>query len=99
MDHRSAWNQYLRDLCFSNHSADEEDELVLATLSAWHADEEASQRGPWGGSVPGHRRVNRNRLEGHNRLYNDYFADPAVYPDYIFRRRQIWKKLSCVSIM
>ncbi|XP_062209009.1 uncharacterized protein LOC133910732 [Phragmites australis] len=36
--------------------------------------------------MPGHWRIHRNRLEGHNRLYNDYFADPAVYPDYIFRR-------------
>ncbi|XP_062179251.1 uncharacterized protein LOC133883875 [Phragmites australis] len=26
-------------------------------------------------------------MEGHNRLYNDYFADSSVYPDYIFRRR------------
>ncbi|XP_062190022.1 uncharacterized protein LOC133893066 [Phragmites australis] len=84
MDHCSAWKQYLRDLCFSNDYFDEEDDLVLATLSAWHADGEASHRGPWGGSVPGHRRIHRNRLEGHNRLYNDYFADPTVYPDYIF---------------
>ncbi|XP_062193495.1 uncharacterized protein LOC133896872 [Phragmites australis] len=47
----------------------------------------ATQRGAWGGSVPGRRRIQRNRLEGHQRLFNDYFADPPVYPDYIFRRR------------
>ena len=77
----------MRELCFSTDSSDEEDELVLATLTAWHADIEASHRGPWGGSVPGHRRIHRNRMEGHNRLYNDYFADASVYPDYIFHRR------------
>ncbi|XP_062230256.1 uncharacterized protein LOC133927958 [Phragmites australis] len=87
MDPRSAWKQYMRDLCFSNDFSDEEDDLVLATLSAWHADGEASRQGLWGGSVPRHRRIHRNRLEGHNRLYNDYFADPSMYPDYIFRCR------------
>ncbi|XP_062213754.1 uncharacterized protein LOC133914736 [Phragmites australis] len=87
MEPRAAWKQYTRELCFSNDSSDEEDDLVLATLTAWHADVEASRRGPWGGSVPGHRRIHRNRMEGHNRLYNDYFVDSSVYPDYIFRRR------------
>jgi hypothetical protein len=87
MEPRAAWKQYMRELCFSTEESDEEDELVLATLAAWHADVEASRRGPWGGSVPGHRRIRRNRQEGHNRLYNDYFAESAVYPDYIFRRR------------
>ena len=31
------------------------------------------------GSVPGHRMVNRDRVEGHERLYHDYFATPYVY--------------------
>ncbi|XP_062183173.1 uncharacterized protein LOC133887244 [Phragmites australis] len=77
----------MRELCFSNDSSDEEEDLVLATLTAWHADVKASRREPWGGSVPGHRRIHRDRMEGHNRLYNDYFADSSVYPDYIFCRR------------
>ena len=38
------------------------------------------------GSVPGHRMVNRDRVEGHERLYRDYFATPYVYESF-FRRR------------
>ena len=37
-------------------------------------------------SVPGHRTVNRGRVEGHERLYRDYFATPCVYESF-FRRR------------
>lgn len=34
-----------------------------------------------------HHTINCNKLDGHNRLYNDYFAENPAYPDYIFRRR------------
>ncbi|XP_062193599.1 uncharacterized protein LOC133897015 [Phragmites australis] len=91
MDRREAWKETVRELCFGNDSSDEEDNLFLATVSALH-ESEASQRGPWGGSVPGRRRIERNRLEGHHRLFNDYFADHPVYPDYIFRRRVRMKR-------
>ena len=29
----------------------------------------------------------RNPLQGHNRLFHDYFAETAVYPPNVFRRR------------
>ena len=38
------------------------------------------------GSVPGHIMVNRDRVEGHEKLYRDYFATPCVYESF-FRRR------------
>ena len=38
------------------------------------------------GSVPGHKMVNRDRVEGHERLYRDYFATPCMYESF-FRRR------------
>ena len=38
------------------------------------------------GSVSGHRMVNCDRVEGHERLYRDYFATPGVYESF-FRRR------------
>ena len=38
------------------------------------------------GSVPGYRMVNRDRVEGHERLYRDYFSTPCVYESF-FRRR------------
>ncbi|XP_021756926.1 uncharacterized protein LOC110722012 [Chenopodium quinoa] len=31
--------------------------------------------------------VERDREDGHNRLWNDYFADPPVFPPNLFRRR------------
>ena len=38
------------------------------------------------GSVPGHRIIRRGRVEGHERLYHNYFAPNCVY-DAFFRRR------------
>ena len=38
------------------------------------------------GSVSCHRMVNRDRVEGCERLYRDYFATPCVYESF-FRRR------------
>ena len=38
------------------------------------------------GFVQSHRIVNRDRVEGHERLYRDYFAIPCVY-EKKFRRR------------
>ncbi|XP_035540221.1 uncharacterized protein LOC108985445 [Juglans regia] len=31
--------------------------------------------------------IRRNPLEGHERLWNDYFAEPSIYPPNVFRRR------------
>ena len=38
------------------------------------------------GSVPGHKMVNCDRVEGHERLSRDYFTTPCVYESF-FRRR------------
>ncbi|XP_020257992.1 putative nuclease HARBI1 [Asparagus officinalis] len=39
------------------------------------------------GSVRGHVVIQRDRVQGHNRLYRDYFAEEPVYGPRIFRRR------------
>ncbi|XP_062181978.1 uncharacterized protein LOC133886243 [Phragmites australis] len=92
MDPRVAWKEYLRELCFSyNDSYDEEDDMFIETMRSWQAESEESKRRPWGGSVPSRKRIHLYRLEGHIRLYNDYFTDPPVYPDYISRRRYCYK--------
>src|SRR6184192_4095838 len=39
------------------------------------------------GSMPGHMYINRGRQAGHDRLYQDYFAENPTYPPKIFRRR------------
>ncbi|XP_010495298.1 PREDICTED: uncharacterized protein LOC104772369 [Camelina sativa] len=31
--------------------------------------------------------IPRNREEGHNNIWNDYFSDTPTYPEYLFRRR------------
>ena len=45
------------------------------------------------GSVPGHRMINRDRVEGHERLYCDYFATPCVYESFFQRRFRMSRPL------
>ncbi|CAL5357865.1 unnamed protein product [Camellia sinensis] len=40
-----------------------------------------------GGSVVGHRYIHRNRRQGHDRLFADYFAANLVCSSTVFRRR------------
>ena len=40
-----------------------------------------------GGSVVGRKQIYRNRLQGHQQLYNDYFSENPTYPEELFRRR------------
>ncbi|XP_028094128.1 uncharacterized protein LOC114294200 [Camellia sinensis] len=40
-----------------------------------------------GGSVVGHRYIHRDRRQGHDRLFADYFAANPMYSPIIFRRR------------
>ncbi|XP_024311973.1 uncharacterized protein LOC112269446 [Brachypodium distachyon] len=40
-----------------------------------------------GGSVPGRQVINRDRVAGHGRLFEDYFAQHPVYGSSYFRRR------------
>ncbi|KAL6552360.1 hypothetical protein OROHE_007724 [Orobanche hederae] len=71
---------------------DEEEEaeqmLTMATAvqqyRQLHNESSASQHG---GSTLNHRVINRNREEGHARLYRDYFSDTPTYPETMFRRR------------
>ena len=37
--------------------------------------------------------VNRDRVEGHERLYRDYFATPCVYKSFFRRRFQMSRPL------
>ncbi|XP_038717257.1 uncharacterized protein LOC120010542 [Tripterygium wilfordii] len=39
------------------------------------------------GSIPGHRIVQRNHVDGHSRLGNDYFKPDPVYHEGLFRRK------------
>ena len=39
------------------------------------------------GSIAGHIIIDRGRVEGHERLYQDYFSEHPVFPNHLFRRR------------
>ena len=67
-------------------SSSEEDEYGAAVVVAEQfAEQELTGRR--GGSVYGRQTVYRGRLEGHARLYADYFVDNPVYGEETFRRR------------
>lgn len=51
-----------------------------------------------GGSVMNHRVFNRNREEGHARLFQDYFSDKPTYPEASFRRRFRMRRLLFLRI-
>ncbi|XP_052203949.1 uncharacterized protein LOC127809225 [Diospyros lotus] len=70
-----------------NIEEEDDDQLDMLYDSAKRS--EGSNRGRvrrHRGSVPGRRTINRGRVEGHERLYHDYFATPCVYERF-FRRR------------
>ncbi|XP_020271677.1 uncharacterized protein LOC109846848 [Asparagus officinalis] len=70
--------------------ADDDDDdyatlLAIASLEEHHSSEGQSSRRR--GSILGHAVIQRNRAEGHERLFHDYFSESLVYPAKLFRRR------------
>ena len=45
------------------------------------------------GSILGHIMVNRNRVEGHEILYHDYFATPCIYESFFQKRFRMSRPL------
>ncbi|KAL0012552.1 hypothetical protein SO802_007660 [Lithocarpus litseifolius] len=70
---------------FDSSSSDDELELTLAIAIEELNNEGASTSRRR--SVQPHRFIWRNPLQGHDRLFHDYFAETAVYPPNVFRRR------------
>ncbi|XP_062155181.1 uncharacterized protein LOC133863235 [Alnus glutinosa] len=72
---------------FDSSSSDDELDIILA----FSVEEERlhNERGSTSrlGSVQRRRFIQRNSLEGHQRLFLDYFAESPVYPPNKFRRR------------
>ena len=63
---------------------------MLATMACEEEQEEAVRRSKTShrcGSISGHDVIQRNRVQGNERLYHDYFAEMLVYPHHLFRRR------------
>ncbi|XP_028060009.1 uncharacterized protein LOC114263635 [Camellia sinensis] len=68
---------------------DSDDKLQLITIAAMEEErlnrERCSRRRS--GSIEGHAVIYRDRVQGHERLYRDYFSETAIYPAHLFRRR------------
>ncbi|XP_074326626.1 uncharacterized protein LOC141664570 [Apium graveolens] len=69
----------------------EEDEhearMRMSAAYLHHRRQRANSESHHGGSTMNHRVIDRNREEGHARLYRDYFFDTPTYTDTQFRRR------------
>ena len=68
---------------------DGDDELQLIMIAAMEEErlnrEICSRRRS--GSIEGHAIIYRNRVQGHERLYRDYFSETAIYLAHLFKRR------------
>ncbi|KAM6542923.1 hypothetical protein CsatB_007370 [Cannabis sativa] len=72
---------------FDSSSSDEESDLLLAlTIEQQHLDNGRSST-LRRTNIPRRISIRRNSLEGHKRLFQDYFAESPTYPPNIFRRR------------
>nr|XP_011465812.1 PREDICTED: uncharacterized protein LOC101310615 [Fragaria vesca subsp. vesca] len=88
MARRSLASRYLVDMFMDDDDdIDEEYEgLLLAQIEEKDLANKSSTRGHRG-SVIGHHIVNRDPIEGHERLYHDYFANPPKYGARLFQKR------------
>ncbi|XP_020262708.1 uncharacterized protein LOC109838698 [Asparagus officinalis] len=73
----------------SSSSSSSDDEMMKRFFLMGAAAVEEEEQGKGSTSVQHKRRtvLHRYRLEGHNRLFQDYFADTPTYPLHYFRRR------------
>ena len=71
------------------HDSDSDDKLEMVTTCAIEMNKLNSEEssGVRRGSIQGHSVIFHNRVQGHERLYRDYFAEPPIYPLNLFRRR------------
>lgn len=62
-----------------------DDDLEMAAVLI--AEMDSNKRHKYGGSVPGRVVVRRNKQQGHEKLFDDYFADDPVFGPVTFRRQ------------
>jgi hypothetical protein len=88
MARRSMASRYLVDMYMHNDDElDEEyEESLLVDIEEERLANKSKKRGHRG-SVMGHDVVLRDQIGGHERLYQDYFADSPTYGARLFRRR------------
>jgi hypothetical protein len=65
---------------------DEDDLVLLVMIESLGVENEVVERRDPGGSRPGKRaNIKRNYLEGHEKMFRDYFAETPTYPPGMFR--------------
>ncbi|XP_028076400.1 uncharacterized protein LOC114278528 [Camellia sinensis] len=69
--------------------SDSDNELEIFTIAASEEERLNNKRQLelHHGSIQGHAIIYRNRIQGHKRLYQDYFSETPTYPPNLFRRR------------
>ena len=79
---------YIRNLFLMDDNS--KNQAATAMLTTMACEEEAVRRSKTSrrrGSISGHAVIQRNRVQGNERIYHDYFAEILVYPPHLFRRR------------
>ena len=75
----------LAKMLFNDDSDDEFHLLATMIEEEEMANEDRTPHRP--GSIPGHAVIRRDRVQGNDRLYRDYFADTPTFGPRLFRRR------------
>lgn len=86
MSHRQSPLEQVLD----SSSSDEEDQFFCDVAQIVHNHYQSASAPKHGGSVVGHKLIDREREEGHWRLHQDYFADEPTYGPIFFRRRFVF---------
>ena len=74
-------------IILSDSDSDDELEMLAVAAMAMEKLNTENSSSIRRGSIQGHSVIFRNRVEGHERLYHDYFAKSTTYPPNLFRRR------------
>ncbi|XP_062217792.1 uncharacterized protein LOC133918031 [Phragmites australis] len=80
-------------------SSDDDGEFIVAAANLARKQYQVVNAPRPGGSVPGHQIINRDRQEGHWRLFRDYFSDDSTYGPTFFRRRFRMRRSLFLRIM
>ncbi|XP_015697119.2 uncharacterized protein LOC107305093 [Oryza brachyantha] len=80
-------SQLIQMLLDDESSSDDDEEFILSAVEIVHGQDMTDHVPKRGGSVYGHQVIDRDRLGGHCRLYNDYFSEESTYGPAYFRRR------------
>jgi len=76
-----------------HHSSGDDDDFFFDVVHAVIDEDESDEEPKHYGSVHGHRVLQRDRQVGHQRLYQDYFADDPTYAPNYFSRRYATKHI------